>query len=24
VREGKKEDMPLQRGDRIEVPRRRF
>jgi protein involved in polysaccharide export with SLBB domain len=24
VREGKKEDLPLQRGDRIEVPRRRF
>lgn len=24
VREGKKDDMPLQRGDRIEVPRRRF
>lgn len=24
VREGKKEDIPLQRGDRIEVPRRRF
>ena len=24
VRQGKKEDMPLQRGDRIEVPRRRF
>ena len=24
VREGKKEDVPLQRGDRIEVPRRRF
>ena len=24
VREGKKEDLALQRGDRIEVPRRRF
>ena len=24
VREGKKEDIPLMRGDRIEVPRRRF
>jgi len=24
VREGKKEDLPLERGDRIEVPRRRF